>query len=145
MSLTSEQKDKRIRLFWYLGLLALPLLVLALLLNQDPYHRVQFNQVLELRAELAERGVGADVIAQLDRVGGRNISAAELDNLLEADSQTLFFMLNSAQLSSQLKGSMQVILKDGFVTRQEARQYGVVAKAVLTDPALYQRLGYAPE
>jgi len=145
MSLTAEQKERQLRSVWYLGLLVLPLLVLVLLMNQDPYHRVQFNQVLELRKTLAERGVGAEVIAYLDRKGGRNLSAAELADLAEADSQSLFFMLNSAQLSLQLKGTLQAILKDGYVTRAEAMHYDQRAKAVLSDPGLYQRLGYTAQ
>lgn len=142
MSLTAEQKDKRLRVIWYLGLLVLPVLVLLLLMNQDPYHRVQFKQVLELRKTLNERGVGAEVIALLDQRGGRNFSEADLQQLQEADSQTLFFMLNSAQLSPQLKSTLQEILKDSFVTRAEADSYAAVAQSVLNDPQLYQRLGY---
>lgn len=142
MNTPSDQSEQRIRLYWYTALIALPLLVAALLLNADPYERVQLNQVLELRAKLAQQGAGAEVIAWLDAKGGHNLTEAEWGALQAVNAEQLYFMLTSSQQSPELKTEMSQALADRYVTQAEYQHYLSVAATQLMTPALLTQYGY---
>tara|TARA_R110002094_G_scaffold191021_1_gene165557 strand:+ start:129 stop:557 length:429 start_codon:yes stop_codon:yes gene_type:complete len=142
MSTQSDQNEQRIKLYWYLALIVMPLIVALLLLNADPYERVQLNQVVELRTQLAQQDVGSEVIAWLDAKGGHNLSEAEWASLQAADAEQLYFMLTSSTLSPSLKQAMATALVDGYVTQQEYQDYQIAASAVLMTPALLTQFGY---
>tara|TARA_R110001583_G_scaffold10317_1_gene47619 strand:- start:461 stop:889 length:429 start_codon:yes stop_codon:yes gene_type:complete len=142
MSTQSDQNEQRIKLYWYLALIVMPLIVALLLLNADPYERVQLNQVVELRTQLAQQDVGSEVIAWLDAKGGHNLSEAEWAALQAADAEQLYFMLTSSTLSPALKQTMAAALVDGYVTQQEYQDYQIAAAAVLMTPALLTQFGY---
>tara|TARA_R110002167_G_scaffold70821_2_gene199916 strand:- start:1186 stop:1614 length:429 start_codon:yes stop_codon:yes gene_type:complete len=142
MSTQSDQNEQRIKLYWYLALIVMPLIVALLLLNADPYERVQLNQVVELRTQLAQQDVGSEVIAWLDAKGGHNLSEAEWAALQAADAEQLYFMLTSSTLSPSLKQAMAAALVDGYVTQQEYQDYQIAAAAVLMTPALLTQFGY---
>lgn len=142
MKTQSDRSDQRIKLSWYVALIALPLVVAALLLNADPYERVQLNQVLELRATLAQQNAGTDVVAWLDNKGGHNLTEAEWAALQAVDAEQLYFMLTSSQHSAQLKQRVSAALADRYVTRGEYQSYLTAASSALIEPALLRRFGY---
>ncbi|WP_207062381.1 hypothetical protein [Motiliproteus sp. SC1-56] len=142
MKTSVERNERRLKIIWYVGLLALPVLILLLLSSMDPYERVKLNQVLELRQSLKERGAGAEVIDYLDRRGGRNISAEELESLREASGSEIFFMLRSARLSEPLRVFVGMALEDGYITRGEAEAYQDIARRELSRPEVLQQFGF---
>lgn len=141
MNKQAEQKEQRLRIYWYVALLAVPAFVLGILANHDPYENVRLNQVLELRKELGEKDVGAEVIAYLDKRGGRNVSAAELASLQQADGDDLYMMLLSAKESPVLKARLKAALADDYITQAEADGYFTLAQTELTSKAVLSRHG----
>ncbi len=142
MNTQSDQREQRLKLYWYVALIAMPLVVVLLLLNADPYERVQLNQVVELRSQLAAKNAGSQVIAFLDSQGGHNLSEQEWAAIQQVDAEQLYFMLTSSQHSQSLKAVMSAALADGYVTQGEYQAYQQQALAALTDSAVLGRFGY---
>ena len=142
MNTKSDQSEKRITLYWYVALIALPLAIALLLFNADPYERVQLNQVIELRSSLTQQNAGGDVIAWLDNKGGHNLTEAEWTALQAVDAEQLYFMLTSSQLSPVLKQSMAAALADRYISQGEYQAYLDIASPALMAPTLLTRFGY---
>lgn len=142
MNKQSELRDQRLKLYWYLGLIALPLFVASLLLNADPYEQVQLNQVIELRQQLANRGAGAEVLALLDAKGGHNLTDAQWQSVQEVNAEQLYFMLNSSQRNGELKANMEQALADSYVTQAEYQDYLQLAQTALMNPQTLAQYGY---
>ncbi|RDE18526.1 hypothetical protein DV711_17960 [Motiliproteus coralliicola] len=141
MTSTPDRHDQRLVVGWYVALIAVPLFVLVLLLNADPYERVQLNQVLELRAKLTAENVGAQVIDFLDSKGGHNLTEQEWLDIQPADAEQFFFMVNSSKYSPALKDLLREALKDDLVTSLEYRQFREQALPALMDPVVRTQFG----
>jgi hypothetical protein len=142
MNKQSELRDQRLKLYWYLGLIALPVFVALLLLNADPYEQVQLNQVIELRKQLAEREAGAEVVAWLDAKGGHNLTDGQWQSVQEVNAEQLYFMLNSSQHNAELKAKMKQALADSYVTQAEYQGYLQLARTALMDRLTLAQYGY---
>ena len=141
MNYQAELSDFRMKLYWYAGLLSLPLLVILILANTDPQKNLRVNEVIELRQQLNKAGIGQDVIAYLDKVGGKNISEYELQRLKQAKGSDLFFMLSSAKYSDKLKSNLQESYQDGYITRAEAERYQQLAVVELSQQQVLEQFG----
>ena len=141
MNYQAELSDFRMKLYWYAGLLSLPLLVILILANADPQKNLRVNEVIELRQQLNKAGIGQDVIAYLDKVGGKNISEYELQRLKQAKGSDLFFMLSSAKYSDKLKSNLQESYQDGYITRAEAERYQQLAVVELSQQQVLEQFG----
>ncbi|MEH6469602.1 MAG: hypothetical protein V7752_00005 [Halopseudomonas sp.] len=142
MNTPSDQREQRLKLYWYVALITLPIVVALLLINADPYERVQLNQVLELRAQLAEQQAGAEVIAWLDTKGGHNLSEAEWAAVQAVDAEQFYFMLTSSQQSPQLKQTLSTALADNYVTQGEYHAYLEAASTELMSPVVLTQFGF---
>ncbi|MEH6652166.1 MAG: hypothetical protein V7707_19255 [Motiliproteus sp.] len=142
MTTRSDQREQRLTMYWYIALIAMPLLVVLLLLNADPYERVQLAQVVELRSQLAAKGAGSDVIAMLDSKGGHNLTEVEWAALQQVGAEQFYFMLTSSTHSSVLKESLAAALADKYVTQAEYETYQAAASAELMQAAVLSQFGY---
>lgn len=142
MATLSDQREQRLTLYWYVALIALPLFVVLLLLNADPYERVQLTQVVELRSQLAVSDAGSEVVAFLDSKGGHNLTESEWVALQPVDAEQFYFMLTSSQHSAVLKESLTKALADRYVTQAEYQLYQDVASAELMQAAVLSQFGY---
>ena len=138
----SDQREQRLTLYWYIALIAMPLLVVLLLLNADPYERVQLTQVVELRSQLAASGAGNEVIAFLDSKGGHNLTEAEWAALQPVDAEQFYFMLTSSKHSAVLKDNLSEALADKYVSQAEYQSYQSVASTELIQAAVLSQFGY---
>ena len=133
--------DSKMKLYWYAGLLLLPLLVILILTNADPQKNLRVNQVIEMRQQLNQQGIGQEVVAFLDKVGGQNISVQQWQQLQRARGSDLFFMLSSAKYSAKLKADLEASYKDGYVTRAEAERYQQLAAVELSQKQVVSQFG----
>lgn len=142
MNTQSDLREQRLKLYWYVALIAMPVVVILLLLNADPYERVQLNQVVELRTKLADMQAGNEVIAMLDAKGGHNLTEQEWDGVQQVSAEQLYFMLSSSQQSPVLKAAVSAALADGYVTQAEYQGYEEQALTALSDPSVLAQYGY---
>ena len=142
MNEQAELNDFRLKLYWYAGLLALPVIVIVLLANVDPHKNLRFNEVLELRQQLNGQNVGQEVIAYLDKTGGQNITPEQLEQMRQARGEDLFFILSSAKYSEKLQEKMKEIYMDSYITRAEAESYQQLAAVELTSKDVMKQFGY---
>ncbi|OMH28380.1 hypothetical protein [Motiliproteus sp. MSK22-1] len=142
MNEQAELNDFRLKLYWYAGLLALPVIVIVLLANVDPHKNLRFNEVLELRQQLNAQNVGQEVIAYLDKTGGQNISSEQLEQLRPAQGEELFFMLSSAKYSEKLQEKMKEAYMDGYISQAEADSYQALATVELSSREVMKQFGF---
>ncbi len=137
----TEMRELRLKIYWYTGLLVLPLLIVLVLVNADPYKNVRFSEVLELRQTLNQQQIGQEVIDFLDREGGRNISADQLASLQQASGADIYFMLSTARFSDSLRTALTDSYSDGYITRGEAESYHSLATIELSKKEILGRFG----
>ena len=142
MTNVSDRREQRLKMYWYVALVTLPLVVALLLLNADPYERVQLNQVLQLRAQLAEKNIGSEVIDWLDHKGGHNLSEAQWYSIQSVTAEQLHFMLTSSQQSRALHQQVKAALADGYVTQAEYSSYQQQAAEQMMQPELLVKYGF---
>ena len=141
MKSKSDHREQRLVMYWYIALIAVPLFVAMLLLNADPYERVQLNQVLDLRAKLSQQNAGAEVVEFLDAKGGHNLSEQEWQSIQPLNAEQLYFLLTSAQHSGELKQVLKQALKDDYVTQAEYQRYMELAVPVLMSKQVRVQFG----